>query len=66
MKLITTIEKPQIGYPVSIGVVVTGIAFILSGLFALGCIVGGFGIGLMIRVAQANGHYPTGTSRRDK
>ena len=66
MKLITTIEKPKIGYPVSIGVVLAAIAFILSGFFALGCIVGGFGIGLMVRVAQANGHYPTGRGRRDK
>ena len=60
MKLITAFAKPKIGYPISIGVVLAAIAFILSGYFAIGCIVGGFGIGLMIHVAQTNGQYPTG------
>jgi hypothetical protein len=58
MKLIALIEKSSVGYPVSIGIVVIGVACILWGFLAFGCIDGGFGLGLMIQVGQANGHYP--------
>lgn len=66
MKLITFIEKPKVGYPVSIGVVLAAIVFIVSGFFGIGCIVGGLGVGLMTRVAQPNGQYPTRQDRPDK
>jgi hypothetical protein len=66
MKLSTLIERPRIGYPIFIGVVLGGIALILHGLFAVGCIVGGAGVGFMFRIAQANGHYLTRIEEGDK